>query len=238
MSGFLRRLARQAIGLASPVRSAARLPYAPSPPLGEDGRQDGAVPAGTAPRVAAGEPMERGDAEHTNAHDVAHETDRTRGAVRPGLAPLAEPPPVRADEGGRLDERDRPDAGPPHPPSPETFVARLAPEAAAHVLLPEAETDISGADSNDLSPASTRFVAPLLPSQRPTQPASWRAAAPLPRGVAGQGQVEETTEVHVTIGRIEVTAVHEAPAPKRPAPRGCQPMTLEEYLARRHGGQR
>lgn len=44
---------------------------------------------------------------------------------------------------------------------------------------------------------------------------------------------DETREVHVSIGTIEVTAVHEAPAPKpRRAPRP-QPMSLADYLARR-----
>ena len=43
----------------------------------------------------------------------------------------------------------------------------------------------------------------------------------------------ENTEVHVHIGRIEVTAVHEAAPerPKRPPARG--PMSLDEYLTRR-----
>lgn len=44
---------------------------------------------------------------------------------------------------------------------------------------------------------------------------------------------ESATEVHVHIGRIEVTAV-QAPAAPRPAARGGpQPMSLDEYLARR-----
>ncbi len=51
------------------------------------------------------------------------------------------------------------------------------------------------------------------------------------------GLVEETTEVHVSIGRIEVTAVHE-PAPAKPAAsRRNAPMSLDDYLAKRHGGR-
>ena len=58
---------------------------------------------------------------------------------------------------------------------------------------------------------------PVQSARRPRQAAAWRTP------------VEETTEVHVSIGRIEVTAVHEAaPTPKRaparsqarPEPRG------------------
>lgn len=54
-----------------------------------------------------------------------------------------------------------------------------------------------------------------------------------------QAQIERdssTTEIHVTIGRVEVTAVSDQPqtATNRPAPnRRPAPMSLEEYLAKR-----
>lgn len=50
-------------------------------------------------------------------------------------------------------------------------------------------------------------------------------------------QESETTEVHVHIGRIEITAVHEAPTQKVKAAPVRKSMSLEEYLARRKGGQ-
>jgi len=53
------------------------------------------------------------------------------------------------------------------------------------------------------------------------------------RNSAWQSSVEETTEVHVSIGRIEVTAVHEAAPSKRQTPAAPKTMTLDEYLARR-----
>ena len=56
-------------------------------------------------------------------------------------------------------------------------------------------------------------------------------------GAAWRTPVEETTEVHVSIGRIEVTAVHEAPPPKRAPARGQRALSLEEYLARRKAGR-
>lgn len=43
--------------------------------------------------------------------------------------------------------------------------------------------------------------------------------------------------VHVTIGRIEVTALPEPLAPKRKSPGRPPAMSLEDYLARRHGGR-
>ena len=49
--------------------------------------------------------------------------------------------------------------------------------------------------------------------------------------------VEETTEVHVSIGRIEVTAVHEAAPQKSGGPRRPAPMSLDQYLAKRRSGR-
>jgi hypothetical protein len=44
---------------------------------------------------------------------------------------------------------------------------------------------------------------------------------------------EEATEVHIHIGRIDVTTVHEAAPPRRaPAPTNS-PMTLDAYFAKR-----
>jgi len=54
------------------------------------------------------------------------------------------------------------------------------------------------------------------------------------------GSASETTEVHVTIGRVEVTAVYPQPQEKqgKAAPnRRPPPMSLDEYLARRQGGR-
>lgn len=48
---------------------------------------------------------------------------------------------------------------------------------------------------------------------------------------------EEPTEVHVTIGRIEVTAVHAPPAAKRQSEPVNKLMSLDEYLANRQKGR-
>ena len=45
-------------------------------------------------------------------------------------------------------------------------------------------------------------------------------------------------EVHITIGRLEVTAVHAPAPPRRPASAPVDPaMSLDQYLARRRGGR-
>ena len=51
--------------------------------------------------------------------------------------------------------------------------------------------------------------------------------------ISARGTENEPTEVHIHIGRIEVTAVHEA-SPQRPKPKAKQAaMSLESYLAGR-----
>ena len=87
------------------------------------------------------------------------------------------------------------------------------------------------------TPSDSATPPPLLPLKNTAHPSALNPGAVAQRGEPGgaawQSQVEETTEVHVSIGRIEVTAVHEAPPPKRQAPVTAKPMTLDEYLARR-----
>jgi hypothetical protein len=69
------------------------------------------------------------------------------------------------------------------------------------------------------------------------------ASAPpslVPAGIPGmrsQTGAHDTSEptVHVTIGRIDVTAVTPPPAPKRTVPVRQPSMSLQDYLARRQG---
>ena len=86
--------------------------------------------------------------------------------------------------------------------------------------------------------AEPASVQPLLPPMSVAQPIFRIGGRGLDSPVTSRkGVVEETTEVHVSIGRIEVTAVHE-PAPAKPATaRRPAPMSLDEYLAKRHGRQ-
>jgi hypothetical protein len=43
----------------------------------------------------------------------------------------------------------------------------------------------------------------------------------------------ELSEVHIHIGRIEVSAVHETAPPRRPPVPRPSPMSLDAYLAKR-----
>jgi hypothetical protein len=105
----------------------------------------------------------------------------------------------------------------------------------AHAPAGQANEDLS--EGHDL-----QMPDPLLPHQehrdddltqrvalRPiSSPSAARQAVPA---------MEETTEVHVTIGRIEVTAVQTTPAQKPPPRRRQAPLSLDEYIARRQEGR-
>lgn len=57
-----------------------------------------------------------------------------------------------------------------------------------------------------------------------------KAARPL---APGSQAADDTTEVHIHIGRVEVTAVHEAPEPSTQPRKRQAPMSLDAYLAAR-----
>jgi hypothetical protein len=48
----------------------------------------------------------------------------------------------------------------------------------------------------------------------------------------------EPDEVHIHIGRIEITAIQEPKPASRPARKGAAPLSLDDYLARRKGDGR
>ena len=84
--------------------------------------------------------------------------------------------------------------------------------------------------------------APMLPARTETvRDTAAPVARTADRSVAMFAEVPAAatdTEVHIHIGRIEVTAVQENAAPTRPGPRErVQPMSLDAYLARKAGGR-
>jgi len=85
-------------------------------------------------------------------------------------------------------------------------------------------------------------------TERPSQPSS-KPATLIPRPVASHirppasresqqpAATESAPEIHITIGRLEVNPpARPAPLPP-PRPRGPAPLSLSDYLARRHGGR-
>jgi len=190
VSGFLRTLSSQALGVAGPVKSTARLSYAPAPllfdrPPGDApvASEDGA-PADNSDGAALQTPEPHGIAAPAGrrSHDRSGMAQTHDTAARPSRAP-----------GAALD--------PAHPGTHHQarFVAPplLVEPSTRHVLPPA-------------------VVAPARPAREP-------------RALQAPASDPGATEVHVTIGRIELTAVHEPAPRRRPAP--APSVTLNDYLA-------
>ena len=116
------------------------------------------------------------------------------------------------------------------PLTPRIVRAAIEPGAEAAYAPREVATTARKAPRDDepapLLPREPRST-PLAPMP---QPSSRRGA--LQQGVAA-AQGESDTEVHIHIGRIDVTAVHEAPPQRRRAAASPAPMSLDGYLAQR-----
>jgi hypothetical protein len=107
------------------------------------------------------------------------------------------------------------------------------------IVPSEGDADIALRPAQSLGdPAPSKLVAAdgsmsgpaVAPGVRSAMGA-WLERAPWPQATART--VDEPTEVHIHIGRIDVTAVHEAPPPRpRPDPVPA-PLSLDTYLARR-----
>jgi hypothetical protein len=245
VSGYLRSLAAQALGLGVPVKSAARLPYAAVPALFEQPAGDEASSSPAAARVStvapsmnAADPPGLPEAERPHAVSSLPFPRRDYAAVptifeQPSGDEATSPPTaaqvssvapsLNAGDELRLAHamREPADRNPAAPSMTQPTVfgpAELV--EPARVLAPP-----------PLVPPTTRFVAP--PAFAPVSPRSARTA------IAHRHSTDsDATEVHVSIGRIEVTAVHEASPPPRRAVPAKKSMPLNEYLAQRQRGRR
>jgi hypothetical protein len=239
MSGLLRRLAAHAIGAAPTVRPvvgwtppAAQPSFVegfPSVEAGESRHETSPLPAAEKPeasraaaRVGATEPpgflevttlrsrAESSIVEGGSAVEGDSYPDLSPGESRPGAAPVvgaraAERPATQDATAARAQIDDGEPVGPP------PVGRRSAPRTSAPAEIPT-----------------------LLPPRPPAQVFPQRAPAPTPTPPSiASPAIEEVTEVHVSIGRIELTAVHEAPPKRREPACARKPRSLEDYLAAR-----
>ncbi len=250
MSGFLHRLASQAMGRANTLRSAVRTPYAvplssvspvepdrQSPTLNTAGYQrqhvgnNGAVYVGD--RGAKRDPVSSQEQHHANtAREIG--TQSGDNEVTPSSPEVLV---VQSDT-----VYAKPDRSNGLSSSPKAMLQQSGKEKTVasepSALAEGIETRLP--ESNSIAPTDNNYPSPLLPLKQVTRPSSLNTNAAAQRGehsgASRQRQVDEITEVHVSIGRIEVTAVHESPPPKRQAPAAAKPLSLDEYLARRGRG--
>ncbi len=160
----------------------------------------------------------RGPVAQRDAGDVDAARAATRhGPARPDTTSIA-PAPVTAPP------RERAAQDPPR----HDGQADTQPAAGRAAAQQQGAPDAWLAPRTELSRAEPPHAVPSPPPRVP--------AMPVPaRGRNRSTGAEETTEVHVHIGRIEVTALQQTPAPRKPPRSGRAPLSLDDYLARRRG---
>jgi len=252
MKGLLHRLAARATGTALPVHSNARLPFSdidmtwigdtPGPDdTPPPGTQDGTIASAPAPVATAGTPAETGMPQDVTEPAPMlpdfHETASHRPAVatpsalpertdRSGSPVPSEHPAIRARVAATEAKetfRESPHAGTDSRPRTDTTETATS-------TGPERQ-----AGRHDRHAVHAPFTAP--PPMMPPAPVSTTAPTPLiqhPRIAQPEAPVtrpgDEPHEVHIHIGRIEVTAAHEK-APVRPGPKARKPaLSLDAYL--------
>jgi hypothetical protein len=230
MTGLLHRLAQRATGNAWTVRSDVRLPFGAdslerppndtAPPL-----MEAAVPEPHAPaRPRPPEPASLVTAAPEQAMPPFVQSSAV--AARAGRVP-----PVEAEAAATRRPVAATTPTQPHgaPGTAAVPAAAMPTMASLHTLARPQST-----------PAPRREEpAPLLPPQ----PSTAGRAAPLAQTVRGpaafafrpapQAAASQETEVHIHIGRIDVTALHEAPPPKARPRERAQPVSLDAFLAAR-----
>jgi len=250
MNGFLHRLAAQAMGNTNTLRSAARTPYSAPLSPASSAEPDNLIPTlhfvdnerqHMGKNGKALNPVPSQEQHHVNSHAEIGTQPRNNE-----VAPLL--PEIFVVQSGTDTEsctKPNPTSDPSssakailQQSSIEKPVAGELPVSAEGIEMRGIEMRVPEDDFTALT--DSNYPSPLLPLKNTVRPSALNANVATQRGEHSgfdrQGQVEEITEVHVSIGRIEVTAVHEAPPPKRQAPTPAKPMSLDEYLARRGRG--
>lgn len=253
MSGFLHRLSALAMGSRdSTLHSVARLPYAiPPASIGNEETDRQAATSGTRgnnrhPTANSGAELDHvagqnhpRDSFHAEIEAPDRENDvvpsslevliaqsATGLTTKPGLEITPSPVKSRLRQPETSEKKTTSGESPDWDEVIET-----------HSLLKNSATNPIANEGPYATHTDSATPPPLLPLKNTAHPSALNSGAVARRGdlrgAAWQSQAEETTEVHVSIGRIEVTAVQETPPPKRQAPVTAKPMTLDEYLARR-----
>jgi hypothetical protein len=239
MKGFLRRLAARAAGTTVAVRSDARLPFC--------GSRFGSTltEASAPPTCAVGLPTTPTSHPSVLAPDVVHAPTHAPAPIsilpRSLSAPMSD---------GRVSNLSQPHSSsaseptPPRPPLARQFSTELA---VANSLRRDSSAEL-GATLADRQPLELKHTrqesdrpqrdpSPLLPPRSPDRPGLSGATTPtsthLPVGIQQVTARDESRGVHIHIGRIEVTAVHESAPLRGRAPLMHPPMSLETYLAKR-----
>jgi hypothetical protein len=226
MSGFLHRLAAQALGQAPEIRPPARQRWG----AGADGAREIA-----AQETAAAPPLERTGMEEApvaaTAPDIADEAfgQPMARATRPAATPQAtiHVTGVRHSETGVAAPRPSDKLGPVAPPvrRAEALVGRGEPHGGRG-------SAVSARASRDVRPRTEparREEARVVTREAPAIAMPRAPAADAAHRPAGEA-AHHTPDVHIHIGRVELTALT-PPAPPRREP-AAKRVSLDDYLRR------
>lgn len=235
MSDLLQRLSLRATGGGATVRSTMRLPFGAA-----RAREQQWMPYAGGPQATGLSdrdidvtsdqdslpPSPATDGRDGSVANGQHEdVNNARGSLLPSARPEPREAPLRPTVRAAASWRgEAPSSAPRELASREDALVEARPPAAVRL-----DSRHDPAPESDAPP-------PLLPP-----PNSAHAVAPAGRPRAGREipsgalpvELTQGTEVNITIGRIDVTAVHEAPPPKRQARTVPKATSLDEYLARR-----
>lgn len=244
MTGLLQRLGARATGTAWPVRADARLPFgaermAPLPAAADTVAEEAAEAAEAAAQPRGAPQRQRAGTGPAAAPCAAEALPQ---ALLPAARTLQQADPAQAIPASQPATRlqQHPDT----PAAPQRISAR-APDAPDASDAPDAQPQSDDEPARTATQAARAFAAatdaptPLLPTTAGTaspQPPARHAAWPTAIGTQhSPTAAPQETEVHIHIGRIDVTALHEAPRAKAKPRERAQPMSLDAYLARRKG---
>ncbi|WP_237045138.1 hypothetical protein [Aquipseudomonas alcaligenes] len=257
MSGLFLRLAAQATGQRwTMLHSPARLPYqslperlqptpefATAPPSRAD-RQPSQVPTDQSQRVAPATPPTR-HAPSGRLQEQAEKVTQEEWIAplpRPGVTLRAKPAGLSGSAPEKHAEIRDPAALsallPPQSPDDLSTPAPLDQVPVELPLQPVAQPSVLSANGSEVGAVLERTLDKLV-LPLPLLPASPPGAAPAPAASASASAsalpARELDEVHIHIGRIEVTAIQESRPASKPSRKGAAPLSLDDYLARRKG---
>jgi hypothetical protein len=220
VSGYLTRLAERALNQAPMVHANARLPFVELPdPLGEVRPVRVETDTQASPRMVDAPMPQRSEAR----------VELSVEAPAPRMTPSSpESMPVSRIE--RDSVRDATRATEPRHleatvPDPSASVSRVTENRRrepVHVERAVASSNAASVDSSRVAPRASAMTA--VPPIPPILGAAARKRETVPLAEPSQ------PDVHIHIGRIELTAVPEHTPSPRPARTAKKPMTLDEYL--------
>jgi len=253
MTGLLRRLARQVVG-PEPIKvhAIARLPFvAPPATIADEGagqpHSETGVPSAAAPtniyawRAGRGEPSDR-------PRETAETPDRPPAQAN-SMPADAQTPARAAGELTGPTERRRSAVSADKTRVPALLLGKRPQTSPWHTGLdntamrvPAPREGVTAPTADPPPPATPRPVVTPPGAAGGERPADSGAGQPRRRqtrrrATPSSSRPDEAAEVHVHIGRIEITAVQEASAGRRKPAAGAQPLSLNEYLKRRRRGR-